>query len=120
MSAFEQVTADEFDDAVERSPSSRKFKERYARFPPSGDDHCFVHRGSLTVSGNFTAPGFFTLIIGDLTVDRLVDLDNPEGFDVGGLFIVIGNVSCRVFSGHYGKCSLVDGNLVASELILNA
>jgi hypothetical protein len=120
MSAFEQVTADEFDDAVERSPSSQKFKERYARFPSSGDDHCFVHRGSLTVSGNFTAPGFFTLIIGDLTVDRLVDLDNPEGFDEGGLFIVIGNVSCRVFSGHYGKCSLVDGNLVASELILNA
>ena len=123
MSAFEQVTADEFDDAVECSPSSQKFKEQYARFAPfepSGDDHCFVHRGSLTVSGNFTAPGFFTLIIGDLTVDRLVDLDNPEGFDEGGLFIVIGNVSCRVFSGHYGKCRFVDGNLVASELILNA
>jgi hypothetical protein len=123
MSAFEQVTADEFDDAVERNLSSQKFKEQYARFAPfepSGDDHCFVHRGSLTVSGNFTAPGFFTLIIGDLTVDRLVDLDNPEGFDEGGLFIVIGNVSCRVFSGHYGKCSFVDGNLVASELILNA
>jgi hypothetical protein len=82
MSAFEQVTADEFDDAVERNLSSQKFKEQYARFAPfepSGDDHCFVHRGSLTVSGNFTAPGFFTLIIGDLTVDRLVDLDNPEG-----------------------------------------
>jgi Leucine-rich repeat (LRR) protein len=111
---------DEFDDAVESSPSSRKFKEQYARFAPSRDDHYFVHRGPLTLSGSFTAPGFCTLIIGDLTVEGLVDLDNPEEFDEGGLFIVIGNVSCRAFSGHYGKCAFVDGNLVASELILNA
>ena len=32
----------------------------------------------------------------------------------------IGNVTCRAFSGHYGKCTLIDGNLNASELILNA
>jgi hypothetical protein len=120
MAGFEQVTPDEFDDAIASSPSSRTFKEQYARFRPYRNDHCFIHRGSLVQRGHFAAPGFCTLIIGDLTIDGFVDLDNPEGFDEGGVFIVIGNVRCTAFSGHYGKCTFVDGHLIASELILNA
>jgi hypothetical protein len=27
---------------------------------------------------------------------------------------------CTAFSGHYGKCSFIDGDLIASEVILNA
>lgn len=120
MANFEQLTADEFDDVIAGSASSEAFKSRYIRFPPAGEDHCFVHRGPLAGSGHFQAPGYCTLVVGDLTVDGLIDLNNPEGFDEGGLFIVIGNVTCRVFSGHYGKATLIDGNLNASELVLNA
>jgi hypothetical protein len=119
MAIFEQVTEDEFDTAVESAPSSQTFKEQYTRFP-AVDDHCFVHRGSLILKGHFTAPGYLTLIVGDLTVDGFVDLNNPEGFDEGGLFIVIGNVNCTAFSGHYGECTLIDGNLIVREAILNA
>jgi hypothetical protein len=119
MAAFEQVTEDEFDDAIESSPSSRTFKEQYARLSPRRDDHCFIHRGPLTLRGHFAAPGFCTLIIGDLTVDGFVDLSNPERYDEGGLFIVIGNVSCTAFAGHFGKCTFIDGNLIASEVILS-
>lgn len=120
MTDFEQVTPDEFDAAIASSPSSQTFKQQYARYQPDRDDHCFIHRGSLTRPGHFAAPGFCTLIIGDLNVDGFVDLDNPEGFDEGGVFIVIGNVSCAAFSGHYGKCTFIDGNLIASDVILNA
>jgi hypothetical protein len=119
MAAFEQVTEDEFDDAIESSPSSQTFKEQYARFSPRRDDHCFIHRGPLTLRGHFAAPGLCTLIIGDLTVDGTVDLHNPEEFDDGGIFVVIGNVSCAAFDGHYGKCTFIDGNLIASEVIMN-
>jgi hypothetical protein len=120
MANFEQLTGDEFDDVIAGSSSSEAFKRLYIRFPHPGDDHCFVHRGPLTISGHFEAPGYCTLVVGDLTVDGLIDLNNPEGFDEGGLFIVIGNVTCRAFSGHYGKCTFIDGNLNASELVLNA
>jgi len=47
-------------------------------------------------------------------------LNSPEGYDEGGLFIIVGNVRCTAFSGHCGKCTFVDGDLNASELILNA
>ena len=78
MPSFEQVTSDEFNTAVESSPSSKIFKRQYAEFPPCPDDHCFVHRWPLNLQGHFAAPGFYTLIIGDLTVDGFVDLNNPE------------------------------------------
>jgi hypothetical protein len=119
MAAFEQVTEDEFDDAIESSPSSQTFKEQYARFSPHRDDHCFIHRGPLILQEHFAAPGFCTLIIGDLTVDGFVDLSNPERYNEGGLFVVIGNVSCTAFAGEFGKCTFIDGNLIASEVILN-
>jgi hypothetical protein len=123
---FEQVTATEFAALVSTKPASNAFKKQYARFLPSiydgydGPDY-MVHRGPLQVSGNFVAPGLVTLIVGDLTVDGLVDLNNPaeKGFDEGGVFVVLGNVTCRAFAGHYGKCSFVDGDLRADDIIVN-
>jgi len=120
MANFEQLTEDEFNDVIAGSSSSEAFKRQYMRFSPVRDDHCYVHHGTLAISGHFKTPGYCTLVVGDLTVDGLIDLNNPEGFDEGGLFIVIGNVTCRAFSGHYGKCTFIDGNLNASELVLNA
>jgi hypothetical protein len=122
MSAFEQVSLEEFNLALEKSNASARFRKQYARFAPSGLDepHCFVHLGHLKMSEDFVAPGFFTLVTGDLDVDGMVDLRNPDGFDEGGLFIALGNVTCRSFFNEYGKCAFVDGNLDARDLLVAA
>jgi hypothetical protein len=41
-------------------------------------------------------------------------------YDAGGLFVVIGNVECDVFAGQFGKQIFIDGNLEATQMILNA
>jgi hypothetical protein len=123
---FEHVSAEEFAALIESGPASDVFKRQYARFQPSvydgsaGPDY-MVHRGPLHVSGNFVAPGFFTMVLGALTVDGLVDLTNPadKGFDEGGVFVALGDVKCRAFANHYGKCSFIDGDLNAGDLIVN-
>lgn len=126
-SSFEQVSLEDFNRALADAGGSKAFRDRFARFSPSyyeGEDgpDCMVHAGALTLKGRFEAPGFFTLITGDLHVDGMVDLHNPydKGFDEGGLFIVLGNVTCHSFFNEYGKCSLVDGKLEARDLLANA
>jgi hypothetical protein len=124
---FEQVTAEQFAALIQTGPASDAFKQQYARFRPqaydgySGPDY-MVHRGSLHVTGDFVAPGFFTMILGDLTADGNVDLNNPadKGFDEGGAFVALGDVKCRVFANHCGKCSFIDGDLRAEDMIVNA
>jgi len=123
MGNFEKVSAEQFAAAIEEGPASPSFYEQFARFRADvsgGEEGYWLHRGNLTVSGDFTAPGFCTLIVGDLTVDGLVSLDNPSGWDEGGLFIVLGSVHCKAFGNHYGKCGFVDGDLEAEDLIVNA
>lgn len=127
MSNFEQVTAEEFAALVQTGPASDAFKRQYARFCPQTYDGSFgpdymVHRGPLHLTSNFVAPGFFTMVVGDVTADGIVDLGNPEdkGFDEGGVFVALGDVHCRVFANHYGKCSFVDGDLRADDMIVNA
>ncbi len=127
MSSFEQVSREEFNLAIEASMASATFREQFARYEPQyyegadGPD-CMIHLGPLKVQGNFEAPGFFTLITGDLHVDGIVDLHNPydKGFDEGGLFVVLGDVVCDAFFNEYGKCSFVDGTLQARDLLVNA
>jgi hypothetical protein len=119
MNGFERVTVDAFDAAIKASPSSDAFKTRIGRFGLGLDDPCFVHRGPLTVAGHFRAPGYCTLIVGDLTVEGLVDLTSPEGFDGNGVFIALGNVSCRAFNNDWGKVTAIDGNLQASDLVIS-
>jgi hypothetical protein len=121
MSSFEQVTREEFDRAIEQSRGSAVFRKQYARFAPSWFDEaeCMVHLGHLKTEGHFRAPGFFTLITGDLHVDGIVDLQNPEGFDEGGLCVVLGDMICKSFFNEYGKCTFVDGKLEASDLLCN-
>jgi hypothetical protein len=119
MNGFERVTIEAFDAAIAASPSSEAFKKQVARFSLGLDDPCLVHRGPLTVAGHFRAPGYCTLVVGDLTVDGLVDLTSPEGFDGNGVFIALGNVTCRAFNNDWGKVTLIDGNLAASELVIS-
>lgn len=124
--AFEKVGADAFAARVAAGASSATFKEQYARYRPRSYDGRFgpdfrVHHGDIAIGGNWRVPGFQTLIAGNLAVDGLVDLANPydEGFDEGGQFIVLGNVRCRAFINEYGKVSMVDGALEASDVVVN-
>lgn len=114
------VTAQEFREALEASPASPALREQLARFvsfAPLMEQEAALHEGNLEVSGPFRAPGLCTLIVGNLDVDGVVDLRTD--FEEGGLFIVIGNVRCRHFVSEYGKCSFIDGDLEASESIMN-
>jgi hypothetical protein len=83
-----------------------------------GSDEALVHQGPLVVTGTFRAPSLHTLVLGDVFVEGLVDLG--DGHDEGGLFVALGHVECNSFANSYGKCAFVDGNLEATELILNA
>jgi hypothetical protein len=126
MAAFESVTRDAFAAALRDAPMSSLFRKQYERLAPSdydgwhGPDHA-IHRGALVVRGDLVAPPFNTVIFDDLTVDGLLDLQNPydKGFDEGGQFYVFGNVSCRIFAHQTGKCTMIDGSLEARELLLH-
>jgi hypothetical protein len=123
MANFERVSAEQFAAAVEEGPASPSFYEQFARFQPSvsgSEEGYWLHRGNLTVSGDFAVPGFCTLIVGDLNVDGLVNLENAPGYDDGGLFVVLGSIRCKAFANHYAKCGFVDGDLEAEDLIVNA
>ncbi|WP_342362634.1 hypothetical protein [Terrarubrum flagellatum] len=127
MGEFEQVTPEQFADELTRAPSTDTFRKQYARFRPATGDgwngpDFMIHRGPLRVKGNFQAPGYCMLILGDLIVDGLIDLQNPneKGFDEGGLFIVLGDVISLSFSSEYGKCVFIDGDLQSRDMIINA
>jgi hypothetical protein len=122
MSAFEKITPAEFCRLL-RERGSAALRRQFARFTWAdletwAADDCLVHRGPLSLTGRFKAPAYQTLILGDLFVEGLVDLEDTVG--EGGLFVALGHVECDVFSNSYGKCAFVDGNLEATELILNA
>src|SRR5262249_53795178 len=75
------------------------------------------HEGPLQLAGSLTAaPALCTLITGDLDVEDVLDIGNDAE---RGLFIVIGSVRCRHFISCYGCCSIVDGNLDASDSLIN-
>jgi hypothetical protein len=123
MGDFESVSEEEFQAIIDAAPTTGTFRRRYAALTPRTDGEDFqVHHGDLDLDGNFVAPAYCTLIVGNLTVSGFVDLANPydKGFDEGGLFVVLGDVECRVWAGEGGKCAFVDGDLVARDLLLNA
>ncbi len=122
MSAFEKITPAEFCRLL-RERGSAALRRQFARFTWADLDtwvtgDCLVHRGPLVLTGRFKAPAFQTLILGDLFVEGLVDLE--DSVEEGGLFVALGHVECDVFANSYGKCAFVDGNLEATELVLNA
>ncbi len=123
MSAFKPVSEDDFHAIIDAASASDAFRRRFAEFEPSTDGDDFqVHHGDLDIDGDFVAPAYCTLVVGNLTVSGFIDLANDydRGFDEGGLFIVLGKVECRVWAGEGGKCAFVDGDLLARDLLLNA
>jgi hypothetical protein len=125
MTGFEYVNRRQFLRAVAGGLSSGIFKKVFAKVDPqnwlgagSSDRDCRVHRGPLVLLRNFAAPAINTLIIGDLIVNGLVDLHCPDA-DSGGLFIVFGNVICNVLANDFNKAAIIDGDLIARDLIVN-
>jgi hypothetical protein len=116
---FRKVTTPEFKEWLAASDASQTFRKQYARyisFDPFTDTDAMVNDGDVRAA-SFKAPALCTLILGDLIVDDVVDLQTP--YDEGRLFVVIGNVRCRHFINEYGTNCFVDGNLEASQAILN-
>jgi hypothetical protein len=124
MATFESVTAEQFAAAISESRASQTFRRVLARldramlFGGRGVNY-IIHRGTLKLARRFSPPAYHTLLIGDLIVDGVVDAHYPDA-DEGGSLVVIGNVACDVFANDYAKGTIIDGNLTASELILNA
>jgi hypothetical protein len=125
VATFESVTPEQFAAVLSESPASQTFRrvlaglDRAMLFGGGRGVNYIVHRGALKVARRFSPPAFHTLLIGDLIVDGLVDAHYPDA-DEGGSLIVIGNVACDVFANDYSKGTIIDGDLTASELILNA
>lgn len=121
--AFEKVTQAEFEGIIAGN-GSEAFQRLAGRYDSAltsyAPDECVVHRGPLSLPKLLRAPAYATIVLGDLSVDGLIALDNPEGYDEGGLFLVFGNVTCGAFAGHWGKCTFIDGNLAARDLVLNS
>lgn len=118
---FKAVSKDAFNAALEASHASQAFWDQYRRFRdfgPSIAQQAMLHEGDLEINGSLKAPAFCTLVTGHLTVSDVLDLDNVA-YDEGGLFIVLGNVECRHFIGHHGKCVFVDGDLQAHGAVVN-
>lgn len=122
---YRSATQDEFLDALARSRASGALREQIARYdfqmmPAGAATDYQIHEGPLRGAGRVRVPGLFTLVLGDVAVDGLFDAANPDGYDEGGGLIVVGHVRCRAFAGHYGKITLIDGDLRADEIVLNA
>ena len=125
MATFESVTAEQFAAAISQSPASQTFRrvlgklDHKALFAGGPGRNYIIHRGPLKLARRFSPPAYHTLLIGDLIVDGVVDAHYPDA-EEGGSLVVIGNVACDVFVNDYSKGAIIDGNLTASELILNA
>jgi hypothetical protein len=118
---FKAVSRDAFHAALNASHASQAFRDQYRRFQdfdPWISQQAVLHEGDLEVEGSLKASAFCTLVTGHLIVGDVLDLGNEE-FDEGGLLIVVGNVECRHFIGHYGKCVFVDGDLQAHGAVIN-
>jgi hypothetical protein len=126
MAAFERVGRAEFFAALAKVEASGVFAEVLARLDHEmvfrerfGGRSYAVCRGALTVPGDFVAPAYHALLVGDLDAGGLIDLHDPEA-EEGGSFIAIGSVRCSVFANDYSKATIIDGDLEARDLIINA
>ena len=127
---FRRVDRTAFDAAIAAAPLTELMRQQYARYSPNdydgwdGPDYR-IHDGDLIVDGHLNNVGFNTLVTGSITATGLVDLRNPHtepnnhGFDEGGLFMSAGDITCRALGGEGGKCTFIDGDLRASDFILN-
>lgn len=119
---FKTVPVDAFNAILASSNASEDFWtcfRRFINFDRTIALGAEAHVGDLEIDGDWRAPAYCTLVAGHLSVSGVLDLQNPDGYDEGGLLIVLGNVMFRHFIGEYGKCSFIDGDLEAHQSVMN-
>jgi hypothetical protein len=81
---FQKVNQAEFEGIIAGN-GSEAFQRLAGRYDSAltsyAPDDCVVHRGPLSLPKLLRAPAYATIVLGDLTVDGLIALDNPEGYD---------------------------------------
>lgn len=78
-----------------------------------------VHRGNLTIDGDFFPPSQVVVIHGDLTVGGALRTGESDG-DGQVTLVVFGNVRCRKVDHDWGSLLLVTGDLIAREWVFAA
>jgi hypothetical protein len=118
---FRTISPNVFDDLLASAPASAAFREEYARHEFLHDRRYIdasVQEGAFHVEGSLRAPAFYTLVLGDLSVEGMIDL--RTSYDSGGLFIVIGNVWCEHFISEDSAGVFIDGDLHAGGAVVIA
>lgn len=113
------VTREEFERVLEDVPASPAFFEHLARFASFGpliEIDAMVHEGDLRLKGSYRAPALCSLFVGNLEVEDVLDLESR--FDQGGLFIVIGSLTCKQLIGDYSLSTIIDGDLTAQDAVI--
>lgn len=116
---FERCSSVDFHEAI-GAHSSEAFRaklETFCDFSQFIDQDGAIAFAHCKAEGGFKPPASCTMIVGDLTVEGVVDVG--PGTDEPGLFIVLGNVTCRSLLGGDNVIILVDGHLEAKEAIVN-
>lgn len=112
---FRKVSFEEFDTLLAAAATSPVFDEALAEYQDylGRLDRRYldasVQEGPLRVDGPLRAPAFYALVLGDLTVDGLLDLRGA--YDSGGVFIVVGSVRCTHFVSEIDAQVFIDGDL---------
>lgn len=112
---FRQVSFEEFDTLLAAAATSPVFDEALAEYQGYLDrlDRRYldaaVQDGPLRIATSMRTPAFHALVLGDLTVDGVLDLRGA--YDGGGVFIVIGNVRCAHFISEIDAQVFIDGDL---------
>lgn len=126
MPSFEPATRQQFIAAINDAPASTRFRKLLTTLDLDrlfgdwrGATYAIGH-GDVTAKGKFAAPAVHAVLIGDLLVDGHVDLKSPMDEIEGGSFVVIGDVKCIAFANDYSKGTIIDGDLTATDLIVNA
>jgi hypothetical protein len=121
--AFQVVSREEFLLSLVDCGASPFFTEQMTRLdlrgmPDEGRAAYQIHYGPLTAVGSVQIPAHFTLMVGDVRVGGLLDAEDAYG--EGGALFVVGDVHCGAFSSQPGKSTMIDGDLTARDILINA
>lgn len=119
---FREISCEDFDRLLAGAPASAAFDAVLARYEDylAAFDRRYldaaVQEGDLHLAQDLKAPAFFTLVLGDLSVDGILDLRGA--YDRGGVLTVIGSVRCTHFISDIDAQVFIDGDLDATEAVI--
>ena len=81
------------------------------------DNEFAIYRGDITDNISLNMEAFNMLFIGNIE-STLIDSDTDDlGWDEGGSLFITGNVECDYFNGHYGKTTIIGGDLTVKKVL---